>query len=145
MIIKPSIRVPLKEKVSGRARSMRPPRGRMASPKAVRSAAFAAFGVGAVAGLGVVALSGQWWLLLVGAACIVAAWFYTGGKKPYGYLGLGELFVFVFFGLVAVGGTVLPWVEAAAALERSIPLAAAMASSSRSRPSLMAFIWALSL
>ena len=78
---------------------------RLASPKAVRSAAFAAFGVGAVAGLGVVALSGQWWLLLVGAACIVAAWFYTGGRKPYGYLGLGEVMVFVFFGLVATVGT----------------------------------------
>ena len=47
----------------------------------------------------------QWWLLAVGAACILAAWFYTGGKRPYGYYGLGELFVFVFFGLVATLGT----------------------------------------
>ncbi|MBK7821938.1 MAG: 1,4-dihydroxy-2-naphthoate polyprenyltransferase [Tessaracoccus sp.] len=77
----------------------------LASPQAVKAAAFVSFGVGAVAGVGVVALSGQWWLLLVGAACIVAAWFYTGGKKPYGYLGLGELMVFVFFGLVATVGT----------------------------------------
>ncbi len=77
----------------------------LASPRAVKSAAFGAFGVGAVAGLAVVALSGQWWLLLVGAACIVAAWFYTGGRKPYGYLGLGEVMVFVFFGLVATVGT----------------------------------------
>ena len=78
----------------------------LASPGAVRAAAFACFAVAAVAGLGLVLLTGFWWLLAVGAACIVAAWFYTGGRHPYGYLGLGELFVFVFFGLVAVGGTV---------------------------------------
>ena len=47
----------------------------------------------------------HWWLLAVGVACVLAAWFYTGGRRPYGYLGLGELFVFVFFGLVAVCGT----------------------------------------
>ena len=46
----------------------------------------------------------QWWLIAVGVASILAAWFYTGGKRPYGYLGLGEVFVFVFFGLVAVCG-----------------------------------------
>ena len=50
-------------------------------------------------------LSGQWWLLAVGAAAIAAAWFYTGGSHPYGYAGLGEIFVFVFFGLVATVGT----------------------------------------
>lgn len=76
-----------------------------ASPAAVRNAAFACFGLAAVTGLVVVALSGRWWLLAVGLACIVAAWYYTGGTHPYGYAGLGELFVFVFFGLVAVGGT----------------------------------------
>ena len=76
-----------------------------ASPLAVKRAAFASFGAAAVAGLAVVWLSGQWWLLAVGAAAILAAWFYTGGKRPYGYAGLGELMVFVFFGLVAVMGT----------------------------------------
>ncbi|QCX28680.1 1,4-dihydroxy-2-naphthoate polyprenyltransferase [Nocardioides jishulii] len=75
-----------------------------ATPAAVKRAAFAAFGVAAVAGL-VLAATTAWWLLAVGVVCIVAAWFYTGGKKPYGYLGLGEVMVFVFFGLVAVIGT----------------------------------------
>ena len=70
----------------------------------VRQAAFLAFGVAAVVGL-VLAVTTAWWIVLVGAVCIVAAWFYTGGKKPYGYLGLGEVMVFVFFGLVAVTGT----------------------------------------
>jgi 1,4-dihydroxy-2-naphthoate polyprenyltransferase len=76
-----------------------------ASPRAVKTAAFAAFGVAGVFGLGLVALSGQWWLLAIGVLCVLAAWFYTGGRKPYGYLGLGEVGVFVFFGLVAVLGT----------------------------------------
>jgi len=76
-----------------------------AAPAAVRRAALAAFGVAAVAGLALVALSGAWWLLAVGAMSIVAAWYYTGGSRPYGYAGLGEVFVFVFFGLVAVLGT----------------------------------------
>jgi 1,4-dihydroxy-2-naphthoate polyprenyltransferase len=75
-----------------------------ATPAAVKRAAFAAFGVAAVAGL-VLAAATTWWLVAVGAVCIVAAWFYTGGKSPYGYLGLGEVMVFVFFGLVAVIGT----------------------------------------
>jgi 1,4-dihydroxy-2-naphthoate octaprenyltransferase len=75
-----------------------------ATPNAVRSAAFAAFGVAALAGL-VLAATTAWWLVAVGAVCVVAAWFYTGGDKPYGYLGLGEVMVFVFFGLVAVVGT----------------------------------------
>jgi 1,4-dihydroxy-2-naphthoate octaprenyltransferase len=70
----------------------------------VKAAAFAAFGVAAVAGLALAALT-SWWLLLVGAAAIAAAWGYTGGARPYGYFGFGELFVFVFFGLVAVVGT----------------------------------------
>ncbi|ROP43272.1 1,4-dihydroxy-2-naphthoate polyprenyltransferase [Pseudokineococcus lusitanus] len=77
----------------------------VAAPGAVRRAAFAAFGVAALAGLLLVVLTGHWWFLLVGAACVAAAWTYTGGRRPYGYLGLGEVFVFVFFGLVAVLGT----------------------------------------
>jgi 1,4-dihydroxy-2-naphthoate octaprenyltransferase len=77
---------------------------KVAKPTTVRRAAFLAFGVGALAGL-VLALTTAWWLVLVGAACIAAAWFYTGGKRPYGYVGLGELAVFVCFGLVAVLGT----------------------------------------
>lgn len=76
-----------------------------ASPGAVKRAAFLAFGVAAVAGL-VLAVTTAWWLVAVGVVCIVAAWFYTGGSSPYGYLGLGEVMVFVFFGLVAVMGTV---------------------------------------
>lgn len=71
----------------------------------VRTAAFAFFGLAAVAGLVLVALSGHWWLLLIGAASIAAAWLYTGGPRPYGYAGLGEVFVFVFFGLVPVLGS----------------------------------------
>ena len=66
---------------------------------------FAAFGLAALAGLALVAISAHWWLLAVGAAAILAAWFYTGGKRPYGYRGLGEVGVFVFFGLVATLGT----------------------------------------
>ncbi|MGW6694138.1 1,4-dihydroxy-2-naphthoate polyprenyltransferase [Rhodococcus sp. NPDC054953] len=77
---------------------------RLASPAAVKGAAFACFGVAAVAGV-VLALVSAWWLILVGAACIVGAWYYTGGSKPYGYSGFGEIAVFVFFGLVAVLGT----------------------------------------
>ena len=76
----------------------------VASPGAVKAAAFAAFGVAMVAGL-VLAATTSWWLVLVGALAIVAAWFYTGGSQPYGYRALGEVMVFVFFGLVAVLGT----------------------------------------
>jgi 1,4-dihydroxy-2-naphthoate polyprenyltransferase len=75
-----------------------------ASPAAVKRAAFLAFGVAGVAGL-VLAATTAWWLVAVGALCVLAAWFYTGGSRPYGYLGLGEVMVFVFFGLVAVTGT----------------------------------------
>jgi 1,4-dihydroxy-2-naphthoate polyprenyltransferase len=78
---------------------------RAATPAQVKNAAFAAFGVAAVAGLALVAASGMWWLLGVGVACVLAAWYYTGGRRPYGYAGLGEIAVFVFFGLVAVLGT----------------------------------------
>jgi 1,4-dihydroxy-2-naphthoate polyprenyltransferase len=75
-----------------------------ARPEQVLAAALLAFGVAAVAGLALAALS-SWWLVAVGAACIAAAWTYTGGPLPYGYRALGEVFVFVFFGPVAVIGT----------------------------------------
>ncbi len=77
----------------------------LAAPPAVKAAAFACFGVAAVVGLALVALSQAWWLLLLGALAILAAWRYTGGDNPYGYRGLGELYVFVFFGLLATLGT----------------------------------------
>lgn len=76
----------------------------LVEPERVRNAAFGCFGVGGVLGL-LLAATSSWWLLLVGAAAIGAAWTYTGGKNPYGYRALGELSVFVFFGLVAVLGT----------------------------------------
>ena len=79
--------------------------GGLAAPATVKRAAIATFAVAAVAGL-VVALATSPWLVAVGAASIAAGWLYTGGPRPYGYAGLGELFVFVFFGLVAVVGTV---------------------------------------
>ena len=78
----------------------------LAAPGAVKRAALVSFAVAGLAGLGLVIMTGQWWLLAVGVACVLAAWYYTGGRRPYGYLGLGEVFVFVFFGLVAVCGTV---------------------------------------
>lgn len=84
---------PLRASVSG-----------VVKPGDVRWAAIAAFAVAAVVGL-VVSLATDWRLLIVGAACLLAGWLYTGGPRPYGYLGLGELFVFVFFGLVATCGT----------------------------------------
>ena len=87
----------------------------LASPSAVKRAAMLSFGVAAVAGLAI-ALSTSLVLLLVGAAAIAAGWFYTGGPKPYGYLGLGEVFVFVFFGLVATAGTTYAAIETITAL-----------------------------
>ena len=75
------------------------------APEHVRWASIGAFGVAAAAGV-VLSLATDWRLLIAGAACLLAGWLYTGGPRPYGYLGLGELFVFVFFGLVATVGTV---------------------------------------
>jgi 1,4-dihydroxy-2-naphthoate octaprenyltransferase len=93
----------------------------LASASQVRTAAFGSFLVAGVAGLVLAAVT-SWWLLAVGVACIAAAWFYTGGPRPYGYLGLGEVFVFAFFGVVAVAGTAyvqmksLSWLGLAAAI-----------------------------
>ncbi|MGS0687604.1 1,4-dihydroxy-2-naphthoate polyprenyltransferase [Nakamurella sp. GG22] len=76
----------------------------LATPSTVKLAAFGCFAVAGVAGLVLAALT-TWWLIPVGVASVAAAWFYTGGPRPYGYAGFGEIFVFVFFGLVAVLGT----------------------------------------
>jgi 1,4-dihydroxy-2-naphthoate octaprenyltransferase len=94
---------------------------RVASPRAVLAAAVTSLAVGAVAGLILAAFSNPW-LIAVGAGCIAGAWLYTGGSKPYGYMGFGEIAVFVFFGLVAVLGTQytqalrVDWVGAVAAV-----------------------------
>jgi 1,4-dihydroxy-2-naphthoate octaprenyltransferase len=76
----------------------------LATPRSVKLAAFLSLGGAAAVGL-VLAATTAWWLVGVGLLAILAAWFYTGGSRPYGYLGLGEVMVFVFFGLVAVMGT----------------------------------------
>ncbi len=76
-----------------------------AKPQSVLKLALSFFGIAALAGVVLVVVSQAWWLLLVGAVALIAAWTYTGGKNPYGYRGLGELVVFVFFGLVATVGT----------------------------------------
>jgi 1,4-dihydroxy-2-naphthoate octaprenyltransferase len=76
-----------------------------AAPRRVLAVAIAFFAIAGLAGLIIVLVTAQWWMIAVGVAAIVAAWFYTGGKNPYGYAGFGELFVFVFFGLVATLGT----------------------------------------
>jgi 1,4-dihydroxy-2-naphthoate octaprenyltransferase len=76
----------------------------LAKPRHVLAAALCCFGVACAAGLALAAVT-SWWLLLLGAAAVSAAWFYTGGSRPYGYRALGELSVFVFFGLAAVAGT----------------------------------------
>lgn len=80
-------------------------------PEAVKRAAFAFFALAAVAGLTIVLLTQIWWLIAVGLFAIIAAWFYTGGKNPYGYAALGELSVFVFFGLIATVGTAYIQIE----------------------------------
>lgn len=97
----------------------------LVSPPAVRRAAFAALGVAGLAGLVLAAVT-TWWLVAVGAAAMVAAWTYTGGPRPYGYAGLGEIFVFVFFGLVATIGTEYVIAESisAAAVAASIAVGA---------------------
>ncbi|MBB6404815.1 1,4-dihydroxy-2-naphthoate polyprenyltransferase [Arthrobacter sp. AZCC_0090] len=77
----------------------------VARPDHVKWAAFGSFGLAMVFGLVLVVITQSWWLILVGLGCVLAAWGYTGGKNPYGYMGLGDLFVFVFFGLVATLGT----------------------------------------
>ncbi len=77
----------------------------LAKAHQVKRAAFLMFGIAMASGLALVLLTQAWWLLLVGAASVAAAWFYTGGSRPYGYAGFGELFVFIFFGIVPVMGT----------------------------------------
>lgn len=77
-----------------------------ARPASVLSAALSSIVIAAIAGLTLIVLSRHWWLLAVGLVCVAGAWFYTGGKRPYGYAGFGEVAVFLFFGLVAVLGTV---------------------------------------
>lgn len=94
----------------------------LVNPKRVLATALVFFALAAVAGLVAVVLSERWWFLAIGVLAIIAAWFYTGGKRPYGYMGLGELVVFIFFGYVATVGTVWlqtdltmqePWIAAA--------------------------------
>ena len=94
----------------------------LAPPRQVRAAAFGCFLLAGAAGLALAAVT-SWWLVAVGAGCIAAAWFYTGGPKPYGYSGLGEVFVFLCFGVVAVAGTAYVQMNALSwlALAASVP------------------------
>jgi 1,4-dihydroxy-2-naphthoate octaprenyltransferase len=103
----------------------------LASPRSVKRAAYLSFFAAAVAGLALAAVT-TWWLVPIGAACFLAGWLYTGGPKPYGYLGLGELFVFVFFGVVAtVGSSYVQfphlWLESLPVYDRLLPLWASIA------------------
>ena len=96
----------------GVARSSGPSRltgSGLVNPKRVLATALVFFALAAACGLAAVIISGRWWFLAVGVAAILAAWFYTGGKRPSGYAGLGELAVFIFFGIVATVGTV--WLQ----------------------------------
>ncbi|MPZ93908.1 MAG: 1,4-dihydroxy-2-naphthoate polyprenyltransferase [Propionibacteriales bacterium] len=94
-----------------------------AAASAVKAAAFASFGVAALCGL-VLAATTAWWLVAVGAVAMLAAWYYTGGSAPYGYRGLGEVSVFVFFGLVAVVGTT--YVQTETVTGMSVPIGVAV-------------------
>jgi len=113
---------------------------KVATPGQVKTAAFTCFGVGAVLGI-VLCATSNWWLLVAGVASLLGAWFYTGGKKPYGYRALGEVSVFVFFGLVAVLGTTyvqaetLSWTAVAGAVSiGSIACALLVANNLRDIP-----------
>lgn len=118
--------------------------GRLTEPKNVLIAALSCFGVAAIAGLLLLALSGAWFLIFPGIAAVIAAWFYTGGRAPYGYMGIGlsELFVFVFFGLMACVGTTwtqIPlapgWLWALASALGLLSVALLMANNIRDIPS----------
>ena len=95
-----------------------------ARPGTVKAAALGSFAVAGVAGLYLCYLTGHWWLAVVGLICVILAWFYTGGKRPYGYAGLGDVAVFLTFGLVATLGTV--YVQLSTLTWRSTIAAAAM-------------------
>jgi 1,4-dihydroxy-2-naphthoate octaprenyltransferase len=106
----------------------------VATPAAVKKAAFGCFAVAGVAGLVLVVVSGYWWLIGVGVLSIAGAWYYTGGKRPYGYSGWGELAVFLFFGPVPALGTLyvqsgrITWLSVAGAVATGVFSAAVLAT-----------------